>query len=147
MTPCLLFLLLFSFIFPPIWYFVQFHVNATLMIRQNLSLWKDKTAMIPPFCRRICFILTDALQSSKGGVHHVLTKSNLTTASLICSPCSFQKLETIAPCVAASPVRMVNTCQKKKKVRHHPEASLSFWCTLQTTPYIKNPSYLFVQLL
>lgn len=46
---------------------VQFYVNCIVMKRQNLSLWNDKTATIPPFCLRICFILRDALQSSKGG--------------------------------------------------------------------------------
>lgn len=50
-----------------IWGVVQFYVNGGMIKRQNLSLWNDKTAMIPPFCLRICFILIDALQSSKGG--------------------------------------------------------------------------------
>lgn len=70
----------------------------------------------------------------------MLTKLNLTTVSFICSQCLFQKLETTAS-------RAINCkCLQKNKVPRHPEASssLSFWCTPQTTPYIKRPflSYL-----
>ncbi len=58
---------LFLSAFFVIWGVVQFYVNDAPMKRQNLSLWNDKTATIPPFCLWICFIPIDALQSSKGG--------------------------------------------------------------------------------
>lgn len=39
-----------------------------MMKKTESLLWNDKTATIPAFCLWICFILKDALQSSKGGI-------------------------------------------------------------------------------
>ena len=119
--------------------------------RQNISLWNDKTAMIPRFCLWICFILMDALQSSKGGtscVNQIEPDNCLIHLQPMFVP-EVRNNSLLHSCISGKNCK----CLQENKVPRHPEASLSlslprflslFWCTPQTTPYIKNPflSYL-----
>lgn len=90
---------------------------------------------------RICL---DLLCSPKVALRRVLTRLNLTNCLIHLQPivvALFRSWEQPPP----SPAKTVNAC-KKSRVARHPEAPLappfSLWCTPQTTPYIKSPSYL-----
>lgn len=128
---------------------VQFYVNAaekdSKTNHKNRSLWNDKTATHPPLCAWICFILPDALQSSIGGTMSCVNQIEPDNCLIHLEPMFVPESWKQQP-LAFLHRRLKNCkCLQKKWSGASPwgsSCSLSFWCTPQTTPYIKNPSYL-----
>lgn len=136
---------LFPSAFLLIWGVVHFYVNGAVIKRQNLSLWNDKTAMNPPFCLWICFILIDAPQSSKGGTTSCVNQIEPDNCLIHLQPMFVPAVRNSSPLAFLHLLRKtVNACKSIVSPRgFSPSLSLPlFWCTPQTTPYIKNPSYL-----